>query len=95
MDLVGRSDRISPRHRDDAGVGVLIRVVVSIRPVYREPLLDVLYRYRRKEGLFNDRPKIPLLRQRPGSIRASSRPVAHRLKQTTEATDPNPTEGAR
>jgi len=52
MEVVGRFDRGLPRPRVDVVVGTLARLIVACKAAYREPLLDALYQYRRKEGMF-------------------------------------------
>lgn len=51
-ELVLDGEPTSPRPLDDAVVRTLIRLIAAARPAYREPLLDCLYQYRRREGLF-------------------------------------------
>src|SRR6266487_215829 len=57
MENAGPSDRSFHRPPVDGVVFALSRLVATARESYREPLLDVLYQYRRREGLFTSRPK--------------------------------------
>jgi len=67
MENAGPSDRSFHKPRVDGVVFALSRLVATARESYREPLLDVLYQYRRREGLFTSRPKAlyQTLRRRP------------------------------
>src|SRR5207302_8058969 len=67
MENAGPSDRSFHKPRVDGVVFALSRLVATARESYREPLLDVLYQYRRREGLFTSRPKAlyQRLRHRP------------------------------
>lgn len=59
MVLVGDTEPISPRLPVDGVVAALSRLIVASRAGYREPLLDALFVYRRREGLFIDGERIP------------------------------------
>lgn len=52
MEVVGPSDPTSHKRRGDAVVLTLARLIAASKAVYREPLLDALYSYRRREGIF-------------------------------------------
>jgi len=67
MENAGPFDRSFHKPRVDGVVFALSRLVATARESYREPLLDVLYQYRRREGLFTSRPKdlYQTLRRRP------------------------------
>jgi hypothetical protein len=56
MGAASPSARTFRKRRDDAATEVLIRLVVSTKQAYRDALLDVLYQYRRREGLFTAAP---------------------------------------
>ena len=53
MEVAGLFDRTSRKPHVDAVVGALARLIVTVRP-RREPLVDALYQYRRREGVFID-----------------------------------------
>lgn len=58
MEHAGHPAPTSLKPRGDAVVDTLIRLIVVSRSAYREPLLDALFQYRRREGVFVDNPKI-------------------------------------
>lgn len=69
MEAALPSVRTFRKRRGDAATETLIRLVVSTKQAYREPLLDVLYQYRRREGYFDSAPKVLLTSRRRLPIR--------------------------
>ena len=66
------------------------RLVATARESYREPLLDVLYQYRRREGLFTSRPKALYQRLRHPPLMNGPHDGSGPPKQRTHP-DPSPT----
>lgn len=58
MERVGHREPTYLKPQGDAVVATLIRLIASSKAVYREPLLDALFQYRRREGVFIENPKI-------------------------------------
>lgn len=68
MEAASPSGRTSPNGRAPEVVSTLIRLIAMARSDFREPLLDVLYQYRRREGVFTGVPLRPRRRGRPRKL---------------------------
>ena len=64
MPAAGRSVPTSPRPRGDGVVRTLIRLIVTTKRAYRDVLVDLLFRHRRREGYFAPL-AVDLTRRRP------------------------------
>jgi hypothetical protein len=68
MEVASPSGRTSHSDRAPEVVSTLIRLIVTVRSNFREPLLDLLYQYRRREGVFTGIPMRPRRRGRPRKL---------------------------